>query len=89
MKAYIAMLREEIIDNPQNHGYDIYNDWVLKVYDSFLKATKFCEEISGVADDESYEVKDISRLNEFQNLIGYVDEKYGHYSMYIIERDIE
>lgn len=88
MKVYIVMLREEIIDHPENFGYDIYNDWVLKVYDSSVKATKFCEEISGVTDEE-YEVKDISRLNEFQNLIGYVDEEYGHYSMYIIERDVE
>jgi len=88
MKVFIAMLREEIIANPENNSYDIYNDWVLKVYDSFVKATKFCEEISGVTDD-SYEVKDISRLNKFQNLIGYVDENYGHYSMYIVERDVE
>ena len=86
MKVYIVMLREEIIDRPGRSN--LYNDWVLKVYDSFIKVTKFCEDISGVTDD-SYEVKDISRLNEFQNLIGYVDEDYGHYSMYIIERDVE
>ena len=86
MKVYIVMLREEIIDHPEQSN--LYNDWVLKVYNSFIKATKFCEEISGTT-DESYEVKDISRLNEFQNLIGYVDEDYGHYSMYIVECDVE
>lgn len=88
MKVYIVMLREEIEGHPENFGYDICNDWVLKVYYSPAKAIEFCEEISGVTDEE-YEVKDISRLNEFQNIIGYVDEEYGHYSMYIIERDIE
>lgn len=91
MKVYIVMLREEIIEHPENYGCDIYNDYVLKVYDSSAKATEFCEKISGVIDpsDESYEIKDFSYLYDFRDIIGYIDEDYGHYSMYIIERDVE
>ena len=87
MKVFIVMLREEIIANPENNSYDIYNDYILKVFDSEEKAIKFCESISGVIKGD-YIIQDISKLYPYCNIIGYILGS-AEYEVYIVERDVE
>lgn len=79
MKVYIVKLEESLSE--------IYNDYILKVFDSEEKAIKFCESISGVIKGD-YIVQDISKLYPYCNIIGYILNS-ADYEAYIIERDIE
>ncbi len=79
MKVYIIKLEESLSE--------IYNDYILKVFDSEEKAIKFCESISGVIKGD-YIVQDISKLYPYCNIIGYVLNS-AEYEVYIIERDVE
>lgn len=79
MKIYIINLEESFSG--------IYNDFILKVFDSEEKAIKFCESISGVVKGD-YVVQDLSKLDPYRGTIGYVMDS-AEYEVYIIERDIE
>jgi len=79
MKVFIVKLEESLSE--------IYNDYILKVFDSEEKAIKFCESISGVIKGD-YIVQDISKLYPYCNIIGYILNS-ADYEVYIIERDVE
>jgi len=79
MKVFIVKLEESLSE--------IYNDYILKVFDSEEKAIKFCENISGVIKGD-YIVQDISKLYPYCNIIGYILNS-AEYEVYIIERDVE
>jgi len=79
MKVFIVKLEESLSE--------IYNDYILKVFDSEEKAIKFCESISGVIKGD-YIVQDICKLYPYCNIIGYILNS-ADYEVYIIERDVE
>lgn len=79
MKVYIVKLEESLSE--------IYNDYILKVFDSEEKAEKFCENISDVVNGD-YLVQDLSKLEPYRRTIGYIMDN-AEYEVYIIERDIE
>ena len=79
MKVFIVKLEESLSE--------IYNDYILKVFDSEEKAIKFCKNISGVIKGD-YIVQDISKLYPYCNIIGYILNS-AEYEVYIIERDVE
>ena len=79
MKVFIVKLEESLSE--------IYNDYILKVFDSEEKAIKCCKNISGVIKGD-YIVQDISKLYPYCNIIGYILNS-AEYEVYIIERDVE
>lgn len=79
MKVYIINLEESFSG--------IYNDYILKVFDSEEKAENFCENISDAVNGD-YLVQDLSKLEPYRGIIGYVMDS-AEYEVYIIERDIE
>ena len=79
MKVYIIRLEESFSE--------IYNDYILKVFDSEEKAIKFCESIADVVNGD-YLVQDLSNLEPYREFIGYIMD-LAEYEVYIVERDVE